>query len=137
MKKWIVFIILLLHNILYAQIEQVKKSSSEVDVNEYVAVEKEPKPLNLEEIKAKIGYPEDAYAIGIQGKVIVRILVDEQGKPQKHVMIRSPHPSLTHAVEKEIYNIQFQPGILESTQKPVPIWVNIPFNFLWKEKRIE
>ncbi len=109
------------------EIKEEPKKEEEPDVNAFVAVEKEPAPVNLDVIKKNIGYPNQAKELGIQGKVIIRVLVNKEGKPTKHVVVRSPHTLLTDAVTSQLYNLQFTPGI--QAGKPVPVWVNIPFDF--------
>jgi len=97
------------------------------DVNAFVAVEKEPQPVNIDDIKRRIGYPPLAKEAGIQGKVIVRVLVGKDGKYVKHVILKSPHKILADAVEKELPNLEFTPGI--QAGKPIKVWVTIPFDF--------
>ncbi len=97
------------------------------DINAFVAVEKEPQPVNIDDIKKRIGYPPLAKEAGIQGKVIVRVLVGKDGKYVKHVVLKSPHKILTEAVEKEIPSLEFTPGI--QAGKPIKVWVTIPFDF--------
>lgn len=109
------------------EIKEEPKKEEEPDVNAFVAVEKEPAPVNLDVIKKNIGYPNQAKELGIQGKVIIRILVNKEGKPTKHVVVRSPHSLLTDAVVNQLYNLQFTPGI--QAGKPISVWVNIPFDF--------
>jgi TonB family protein len=94
---------------------------------EFVLLEKEPVPLNLDEIKQQIGYPREAKEAEIDGKVVLRILIDEQGKYVKHIVLKDPHPLLTRAVEKEIPALRFSPG--EGGGKLVKTWVTIPFQF--------
>lgn len=93
----------------------------------FVAVEKEPQPVNIDDIKKRIGYPPLAKEAGIQGKVIVRVLVGKTGKYERHIVIRSPHKLLSEAVEKELPNLEFTPGI--QAGKPIRVWVTIPFDF--------
>ncbi len=93
----------------------------------YVVVEKEPQPINIDEIKKRIGHPPAAKEAGIQGKVIVRVLVGKNGKYERHIVIKSPHKILTEAVEKELPNLEFTPGI--QAGKPIKVWVTIPFDF--------
>lgn len=109
------------------EVKEEAKKEEEPDVNAFVAVEKEPAPVNLDVIKKNVGYPNQARELGIQGKVIIRILVNKEGKPTKHVVVRSPHSLLTDAVVSQLYNLQFTPGI--QAGKPIPVWVNIPFDF--------
>jgi len=102
------------------------KPEPDPDVNAFVVVEREPVPINLDEIRRRIVYPPLAEEAGIQGKVIVRVLVGKDGKYRKHVILKSPHKILTEAVEKELPNLEFTPGMLAG--KPVKVWVTIPFD---------
>ncbi|MCS7152636.1 MAG: TonB family protein [Bacteroidia bacterium] len=104
-----------------------KQEEPEPDPNAFVAVEKEPVPTNIDDIKKRIGYPPLAKEAGIQGKVIVRVLVGKTGKYEKHVVLKSPHKLLTEAVEKELPNLEFTPGI--QAGRPIKVWVTIPFDF--------
>jgi protein TonB len=109
--------------------EEIKapEPEKEPDVNEFIYVEKQPAPVNLDEIKKNIKYPTIAKEGNIQGKVIIKILVDKEGNPVKHHVVRSPHQLLTDACVKEIYKLKFTPGI--QAQKPIKVWVQIPFDF--------
>ncbi|MEL7340987.1 MAG: energy transducer TonB, partial [Bacteroidota bacterium] len=74
-----------------------------------------------------IGYPQIARDAGIEGNVVVRVLVDKRGNYDKHKIITQVHPILTKAVEEHIAKLQFTPAIQGG--KPIKFWVNIPFNF--------
>ncbi|MEL6592497.1 MAG: energy transducer TonB, partial [Bacteroidota bacterium] len=74
-----------------------------------------------------IGYPQIARDAGIEGNVVVRVLVDKRGNYDKHKIITQVHPILTKAVEEHISKLQFTPAIQGG--KPIKFWVNIPFNF--------
>lgn len=67
----------------------------EPNPNDYIAVDKEAVVLNYEEVKKQIGYPEIAKEINLEGKVVIRILVDEKGKYVKSIVLKDPHPILT------------------------------------------
>lgn len=108
-------------------VEVVEQKEEDPDPTAFIAVEKEPQPVNIEEIKKRIGYPPLAKEAGIQGKVIVRVLVGKNGKYERHIVLRSPHKLLTEAVEKELPNLEFTPGI--QAGKPIKVWVTIPFDF--------
>lgn len=97
------------------------------DVNAFIFVEEEPKPINLDEVKSMIGYPTFARDAGIEGRVIIRVLVDEMGQYMKHKVINQVHPALTEACEKQIVKLRFTPAIQGGT--PIKFWINIPFNF--------
>lgn len=97
------------------------------DPNAFIPVEKEPSPVNMDNIKRLIGYPPTAKEAEIEGKVILRILVGKDGRYRQHIVIKNPHPILTKAVEGQVTNLQFTPGI--QAGKPIPVWVTIPFDF--------
>jgi len=99
----------------------------EPDVNAFIVVEEEPQPVNMGDIKKAVGYPQVARDAGIQGNVVVRVLVDPKGNYKRHVVLNGVHPVLEKAVEKELPNLRFTPAIQGG--KPIQFWVNIPFSF--------
>jgi TonB family protein len=128
----IVYILLLLFcaatGVLAQEGEQGKNSSR---ATEELNVQQEPQPLNLESVHRKIKYPKRCKDKNIQGKVIIRILVDKTGKPVKHEVLDSPHDLLTKACTDVIYDLQFSPAINKG--EPVVCWVRMPFNFTLKK----
>ncbi|MFN0083032.1 MAG: energy transducer TonB [Ferruginibacter sp.] len=86
-----------------------------------------PKPLNLKEVKAEIGYPQVAKEAGITGTVLLRILVSEEGKYKKHLVAKPGHPLLLKEVEKHISKLVFTPVM--QGNKTISFWVTIPFKF--------
>jgi periplasmic protein TonB len=109
-------------------VEEVKVvEDKEVGPNEFVLLEKEPAPVNLDQLKGLIGYPPMAKEAEIEGKVIVRVQVDKTGHYVKHLVIKDPHPILTKAVTDKINMLTFTPGV--QAGKPIKVWVTIPFDF--------
>ncbi len=94
---------------------------------DYIEYEQDPKPLNLDEMKAIIGYPSYAKESEIQGRVVIRVLVSEEGKYLKHVLLISAHKTLTDGIASKIDQFRFSPGIVDG--KPVKAWLTIPFEF--------
>lgn len=86
-----------------------------------------PVPLNLREVKMRIGYPVEAQREKIQGRVTVRILVDENGDALRYIILFDPHETLTSAVSAHIMELKFSPGIMKG--EPIKCWVTIPFKF--------
>ncbi len=107
--------------------QEVVVVDEDPDPSAFVIVEEEPRPVNMDNIKKAIGYPAMAKEAEIEGKVIVRVLVDKTGKYKKHVVLKDPHPILTKAVEKKLNMLQFTPGIQGG--QPIKVWVTIPFDF--------
>ncbi|MEM9933097.1 MAG: M56 family metallopeptidase, partial [Bacteroidota bacterium] len=108
--------------------EKIVLADTEIpDISSYVSVEEEPIPLNIADIQRSIGYPATAREEGIDGTVVVRVLVDINGHYREHVVLTEVSPLLTGPVEREISNLRFTPAIQDG--HPVNFWVNIPFNF--------
>ncbi|MEL6672225.1 MAG: energy transducer TonB [Bacteroidota bacterium] len=101
--------------------------SREPAINEFVMVEKEPVPVNMDTIITLIGYPSIARDAGIEGLLVARVLVGEQGQYLKHSIITSMHPLFQEPVEKYLPFLKFEPALQGGT--PIKFWVNIPFNW--------
>ncbi len=131
MKKIIFMLgLMFLSHFSYAQITTTKitkKKRKHPDPFKFIPVEKEPEPVNIDDIKQKIGYPGPATKAGIEGIVVMRVLVNKRGKYVKHIVLSSPHPILTEAVEKQLHKLKFTPAI--QSGKRVKVWTNIPFRF--------
>jgi TonB family protein len=99
--------------------------------NEFVMVDREARPRNLAQLKQCVYYPDSAKQAGVQGKVILRVLVNEHGSYVRHLVARTPHPWLTEPAELCVPILQFEPATFRG--KPVPMWVNVPLNFTLNE----
>lgn len=86
-----------------------------------------PKALNLDSIHAWIGYPEAAQKQGIEGKVIVEVLVSQEGRYVKHRISSSSNQLFTDAVNKRVKYLRFSPG--KKDNAPVKAWTKVPFRF--------
>ncbi|MEZ4686588.1 MAG: energy transducer TonB [Bacteroidia bacterium] len=100
---------------------------AEPDINAFVFASQEPEPINMDDVRELIGYPDIAREANIEGQVVVRVLVDEDGNYQKHKIIKKAHPILAEAVEKHVRKLRFTPAV--QGNKPIKFWVNIPFAF--------
>lgn len=94
---------------------------------DWVQVDEEPKPVNMQDLVSCIKYPNYLSQSDIKGGVVVRILVDEFGHYQQHKVINQSHPALAKAVETCIDELLFTPAIQGG--KPIKFWVNVPFRF--------
>lgn len=128
--KTSVLIILLLSTLTFTFSQESEKKTLP-DVHDYIAVDKEPLPLNLYLIQDKIGYPVKALKNRIEGKVFSRVLVNTEGDVIQFVLTRNDHPVLGAAVEAELESLRFQPAYLDG--EPINYWTNVPFKFYLKQ----
>lgn len=105
--------------------------TSTPSIDQFIHVQQEPIPTNIDLIRRKIGYPQIAKDAGIEGSVIIRVLVDERGNYQAHKVISQSHPFLGKNCERHIADLTFSPAI--KNHRPIKYWVNIPFGFYVKE----
>lgn len=106
---------------------QVKDSYRTPAIDDFVFVHKEPVALNYNEILGKVEYPQIARDAGIEGTVLVRVLVDEHGNYQKHKIISQAHAMLGRNCDRVVGDLKFTPAVRDG--QPVKFWVNIPFHF--------
>ncbi len=59
----------------------------------------------------RIRYPETARRAGIQGRVIIRFIVNEQGIVEDPEIVRSVHPAIDEEALRVIRETRFRPGM--------------------------
>jgi protein TonB len=99
----------------------------EAETPEFVAYDTPPRP------KARVEpeYPSIAKQAGIEGTVILQLLVDTGGKVLKVKVLRSLHPELDRAAIDAAYRTTFYPA--KQRDKPVKVWVSYPIRFVLTE----
>lgn len=113
-------------NAITQKIEVIEKEV-EPDINELQAVEKEP-VFDFPKLKSLVVYPEMAKRANIEGKVVLRVLIDKSGKATKSAIFSSDNDMLNKAALDAIKQYgKFQPAIQNGN--PVSCWVNIPLDF--------
>jgi TonB family protein len=79
-------------------------------------------------------YPENARREGREGRVLLHVLIDEQGKSKTVEVTRSSgSAALDRAAADAISRWRFHPA--RAGEKPVETWVNIPIDFRLTDKR--
>ncbi|MBK9250022.1 MAG: TonB family protein [Ignavibacteria bacterium] len=96
--------------------------------DDFIAVEKDPEP-NYALLKKNTVFPEMARRAGIEGKVIVRVLVGKDGKPKpgKYKIEDSSNEMFNQAAIDAIMKTPFTPAIQNG--QPIEVWVTVPMNF--------
>ena len=98
----------------------------DIPPDDFIAVELEPY-IDLSELQRKVAYPEMARRAGIEGKVIIRVLVGKDGKPLKSIIELSENELLNESAVKAVMSSIFTPA--GQNGNPVALWVSIPINF--------
>jgi len=94
----------------------------------YNVVEQAPRLIGgLEGLQARIEYPELAERAGIEGRVFVTFVVDEQGRVQDATIARTPDPVLGEAALKAVQESEFTPGLQRG--QPIKVRYSLPVNF--------
>ncbi len=72
-------------------------------------------------------YPPKARRQNIQGRVLLRVLVDREGRAADIQVVESSHPEFTRAARKSARRSSYVP--MKRLGQPVESWVLIPFHF--------
>jgi TonB family protein len=73
------------------------------------------------------GYPEIAEYAGLEGTVLVKVLVNKHGHPTRAFVIKSDHEIFNETARKAAMESRFRPAVMNSN--PVKCWVLIPYKF--------
>jgi len=93
--------------------------------NEFVQVDTEAKPKNLEVIKSQIAAK--VKELGLSGECSVGILVSTHGNYLKHYTFGTSHKKIELAVAENIVNLKFTPA--KNKGEAVKMWYKIKFKF--------
>lgn len=93
------------------------------------AVDREPVARNLAEVKRSVlySYPCTVRRAGIDGTVVARVLVDENGQYLRHRIISRTNCGLSHRCDRHLAQLEFIPAVRD--HRPVPAWTNVELNF--------
>jgi protein TonB len=105
---------------------EVKNVETLPDPDEFIAVEEEPK-WDPAELARRLKYPEIARRAGIEGQVVVRALVDKNGRVVNTMIDQSDNKALEEAAVEAVKKTPFTPAI--QNKNPVAVWVQIPVIF--------
>lgn len=101
-----------------------RDEKDEPDPDVFVALEKEPQFVN----QVKPVYPEIARKAGLEGRIVVRVLIDKDGKPKKAQVLKSSGiEAFEEAAIDAVMRSSYSPAIQNG--KPVKCWMTIPIKF--------
>ncbi|GIV59968.1 energy transducer TonB [Rhodocaloribacter litoris] len=97
----------------------------------FVIVEEMPELIGgLAAIQEKIRYPEIAKKAGVEGRVIVQFVVDEQGRVVDPVVVRGIGAGCDEEAIRAVSQAKFKPG--KQRGKPVKVKMTLPITFKLK-----
>jgi protein TonB len=85
---------------------------------------------SMPELKAevRVPYPPESRKRGIQGAVVMNLLIDESGKVREVTLIEGPHADLNTAAIAAAQGFQFTPAMIQ--KKPVAVRIRYTYRFV-------
>lgn len=115
--------------ILYSQSDIPAPSKDTLSYADTVWSENAPECINFNEISKLVRYPEKARENNIEGRVLIKCLVDTNGNVEKTGEITGPAEFYIE-VQRVAMFLKFNPVIINNSR--VKIWVPVPFSFKLK-----
>ncbi len=110
----------------------VEEEVEEEELDFFEIVEEMPSMIGgLKALSADLSYPMLAQRAGIEGTVIVRILIDESGVPGTPFILKSVHELLDNAAVTAVLKQRFAPG--RQRGRAVRVQMAIPVRFRLKD----
>ncbi len=98
----------------------------------FVVVEEQPELIGgMAALQQEIDYPSFAEKAGIEGRVFVEFVVDEEGNVQNPTITRGVHKLLNKEALRVVKEMTFRPGKQRGTS--VKVQMTLPVNFELKE----
>jgi protein TonB len=104
----------------------VDSTRSYPEHDEFVPVEEEPQ-FDMDEVYRNLKYPEIARRNGVEGIVAIEILIDEEGRVVKYLIVRSDSQYLDEAATRALLGTSFTPAKRGGT--PIATWITVPIRF--------
>jgi hypothetical protein len=103
--------------------ESTSLAVAEPDPEPFIAVEKDPQLVRLQ----KPEIPDVAWQNASELQVILRVMVDAEGKPVKVKVLKGDNPGISNAAANAVMKSTFTPGIMGKA--PVTAWLTLPLKF--------
>lgn len=107
-------------------IEDDRDTSSDV----FVAFDTPPQPIGgWKKLYQHLDYPINARKAGIEGRVLINVLVDEKGKIVDMKILKGTNTAagLEESAMDAIHKLAFRPAL--QRDKPVKVWITVPVTF--------
>jgi periplasmic protein TonB len=105
-----------------------KADADEEEPDVFIVVERMPELIGgLAQLQSKIVYPEIARLAGIEGRVMVQFIIDEQGRVNNPVVVRGIGGGCDEAAIEAVKNARFTPGMQRG--RAVKVSYTLPITF--------
>lgn len=86
-----------------------------------------PEVANMADFQRSLVFPIELQSIGLNGKVVLKVVMDKEGKVESWVVKSSTHKLFTQEVERKIRILRMSPAIYKG--KPIRYWMMVPVVF--------
>lgn len=94
----------------------------------FITVETMPELIGgIQSVQERVVYPEIARRAGIEGRVVVQFVIDEQGRVMNPVVVRGIGGGCDEAAVEAVKEARFTPGLQRG--RPVKVRYSIPVTF--------
>jgi TonB family protein len=93
--------------------------------------EVEPEPID--DLYSFVKYPQLAQRVGIEGRVVVSVLIDTTGYVEKVEVNETSHPWFNESAITALALTRFQPGLKDG--KPVKVWYTVPLVYKLNKRK--
>ena len=105
-----------------------EKVVEDVEPEIFMVVEQMPELVGgMAALLATAKYPPLAQKAGLEGVVVIQIVIDETGKPSDPKVVKSVHKSLDDEAMRAVLAQEYRPG--KQRGRPVKVAMNIPVTF--------
>jgi periplasmic protein TonB len=109
-----------------APLAAVEEEEEEPEI--FIVVERMPELIGgLQELQSRIVYPEIARLAGIEGRVMVQFVIDEEGRVHNPVVLRGIGGGCDEAAVEAVKKARFIPGMQRG--RPVKVRYTLPVTF--------
>ncbi|SHK86797.1 M56 family metallopeptidase [Rhodothermus profundi] len=110
------------------QLPALSKQAGEAEEGVFVVVEEMPRLIGgFNRLVECLRYPEEAKAAGVEGRVIIRFVVDEQGNVANPKVLKGVGAGLDEEALRCVRQLKFTPGRQQG--RPVPVRMTLPVVF--------
>lgn len=102
-----------------------KRPLTEVGQDRFIAIDAEPVPLV--DLQSLVEYPEDARREGLEGQVVLSLLVGRDGRVEAVEIDKSDNKVFDSAARDAMMKARFKPA--HQKDEPVRVWYTVPITF--------